>query len=70
LDKLRLRGKRHLQPEARVRVLRHQPILLRQRSSQLQRDSKHLQRICHQANNRLHRRENPVQQVNLEHPAP
>jgi len=68
LDKLRLRDKRRLQPEVRIRVLRHQRILLPQRSSPLRRDSKHLQRIYRRDSNRRHRPGSPVRQDNLQPP--
>jgi hypothetical protein len=73
LDKLRPRDKHRLQPEVRVRGLRRRPILLRQRSSQLRRDSRHLRRICHRVSN--HRRQDSLElqdklqpQGSLEHP--
>jgi len=67
LGKLRLQHKRHLQPEARVRGLRHRRIPPLPPSSRLRRDSKYLRRTCRRGNSRR-RQENPARQANLEHP--
>jgi hypothetical protein len=67
LDKLRLpHNKRHRQREVPVRVLRHQRILLPQRSSRLRRDSKLPRRTCRRGSNRPRRQENRERQDNLQ----